>query len=76
MIEIKDLCFSRRDGNNHHQIFEQLNISIPANQQVALLGDSGTGKTTFLHLLAGLLRAENGSIEMINNIFLKSMART
>ena len=64
MIEIKDLCFSRRDGNNHHQIFEQLCISIPANQQVALLGDSGTGKTPFLHLLAGLLSAENGSIEI------------
>jgi putative ABC transport system ATP-binding protein len=33
-------------------------------EQLLLLGQSGTGKTTLLHLLAGLLRPETGSIEI------------
>ena len=64
MIEVKDLCFSRSDGDNKHYILEQLNLSVPAAQHLALLGDSGSGKTTFLHVLAGLLQADSGSISV------------
>ena len=35
-------------------------------EKVLIVGDSGTGKTTFLHLLAGLLKPHSGSIQ-INN---------
>lgn len=62
MIEVKDLCFSRYDGDNEVKILDRLNLSIAAGQQLALLGDSGSGKTTFLHILAGLLSADSGSI--------------
>lgn len=34
----------------------------PAGTQVAVTGPSGTGKTTFLNLLAGLLRPQSGEI--------------
>jgi len=60
VIEVKDLCFSRIDGDNKLNILNQLNLSIPAAQHLALLGDSGSGKTTLLHLLAGLLKADSG----------------
>lgn len=66
MIEVKDLCFSRNDGDNKQNILNQLDLFIPAAQHLALLGDSGSGKTTFLHILAGLLQADNGSVS-INN---------
>lgn len=64
MIEIKNLCFSRNDGDNKHKILNQLNLSIPASQQLALLGDSGSGKTTLLHILAGLLPADSGLVSV------------
>ena len=66
MIEVNDLCFSRIDGNTEYAILHDLNLSIPANTSVALLGDSGSGKTTFLHILAGLLTVKSGSV-VVNN---------
>ena len=37
-------------------------FTLEAGQQVALRGASGTGKTTFLHLIAGILQADAGRV--------------
>ena len=37
---------------------------LPAGEQLALRGESGSGKTTFLHLVAGILGADRGSIQL------------
>ena len=37
-------------------------FALAAGQQLALRGESGSGKTTFLHLIAGILAADSGSI--------------
>ena len=66
MIEVKNLCFIRNDGDNKQSILNKLDLSIPAAQNLALLGDSGSGKTTFLHILAGLLQADSGSVRVNN----------
>jgi len=39
-------------------------LKIGSNEQWLLLGQSGTGKTTLLHLLAGILSAKEGVIRM------------
>jgi putative ABC transport system ATP-binding protein len=39
-------------------------FSLAARAQVALRGESGSGKTTFLHLLAGILAPDGGSVRI------------
>ena len=35
-----------------------------SDQQLALAGESGSGKTTFLHLIAGILKPDSGAIKI------------
>ena len=39
-------------------------FSLAAGQQLALRGESGSGKTTFLHLIAGILAADSGTVHI------------
>jgi putative ABC transport system ATP-binding protein len=47
-----------------HRVVEVPAFSLAAGAQVALRGESGSGKTTFLHLLAGILAPDAGRIEL------------
>lgn len=58
IIEIRDLDYSR----GHRQIFKGLNIAIPRGKVTAIMGPSGTGKTTLLRLITRQLRPDNGTI--------------
>ena len=44
-------------------VFSALNLTVPAGQAHALLGASGTGKSTLLSLLSGLLRPSAGCVK-------------
>ncbi|WP_433385427.1 ABC transporter ATP-binding protein [Actinoplanes sp. CA-142083] len=43
-------------------VLDGLTLTIPAGQVVAVVGENGAGKTTFVKLLAGLYRPESGTI--------------
>ncbi|QBZ83002.1 putative phospholipid import ATP-binding protein MlaF [Hydrogenovibrio crunogenus] len=58
IIEIKNLSFSRGD----RKIFEDLSLNIPAGKVTAIMGPSGTGKTTLLKLIAGQLQPDSGQV--------------
>lgn len=60
MIKIRDLHFSR--GNR--KIFDGLSMDIPRRGITAIMGPSGTGKTTLLKLIGGQLMPDQGSIEV------------
>lgn len=57
-IEVIDLHFSRGD----HEIFRGVNMTIPRGKVTAIMGPSGTGKTTLLKLIGGQLTPERGRI--------------
>ena len=63
VLEITDLRKSYRapDGTTS-QIINIPSFELEAGHQVALQGGSGSGKTTFLHLIAGILQADAGRI--------------
>ncbi len=62
MIEIKDV-----DYGYETPIFKGLDLTIEKNQKVAIVGPSGCGKSTLLKLMLGLVKAENGNVELANN---------
>jgi ATP-binding cassette, subfamily B, bacterial len=50
-----------------HNVFEQLNFTIPKGKFVFLIGDSGAGKSTLVDLLLRLQTPQVGSIELGGN---------
>ena len=47
-----------------HRVVAVPEFLLEAGAQVALRGESGSGKTTFLHLIAGILAPDAGRIEL------------
>lgn len=45
-------------------IFKNLSVKIPAGQKVGLVGLSGAGKTTFIHLLLRLYEVQQGAVRV------------
>lgn len=59
MLEVKNLSFSY-DGVN--KILENISLSLEDNKTIAILGESGIGKTTLFNLIAGILPYTEGEI--------------
>jgi len=70
IIEIEDLTFYR----GSRKIFDGFSLKIPRNRITAIMGPSGTGKTTLLKLIAGQLQPDSGHI-FINGEDVQKMSR-
>lgn len=53
-LKIDNLSFHHAPGENRGQIFDSVNFNIKRGDKVALIGQSGGGKSTLLNLLCGL----------------------
>ena len=80
MIQIKDIDF--RYPGSKHLVFRDFSLELKENNIYGLLGKNGTGKSTLLYLISGLLRQQQGTIlvdgisaqdrkaEMLKDIFM------
>ena len=59
-IELDGVWVSYDGGEDH--VLRDLDLVIPANRTIALVGESGVGKSTLVDLLALLLRPERGRL--------------
>ena len=57
-IIIQNLTFSFKNIN----IFKNMSLNIKKGSNIGIIGQTGKGKTTFINLLTGLVKAENGKI--------------
>lgn len=60
LLAVRGLAFSRDET----PIFGPLDFSVDANEALLVQGGNGAGKTTLLRVLAGLLRADAGAVEI------------
>ena len=58
-IELKKVYFDHIPGN---PVISNLSFSVASGQTVAIVGATGCGKTTLLHLIAGLIASDSGVI--------------
>ena len=60
VIQINEMSFYR----DTRMIFDHISLEIPRGKITAIMGPSGTGKTTLLKLMGGQLRPDAGSIHV------------
>lgn len=70
IIQINGLSFER----GTRRIFDQLTLDIPRGKVTAVMGPSGTGKTTLLKLISGQLMPSEGSV-MVDGLNVHQLAR-
>lgn len=71
-ISFKEVSFAY--SNTGHNVINNISFTIPKNITVALVGESGGGKTTILNLLLRLLENQSGSI-CIDDVDIRSISR-
>lgn len=60
MIQVNNLSFHYQGVKRN--VFSDFNMTLKENNIYGLLGKNGTGKSTLLYLISGLLRQQQGTI--------------
>lgn len=71
LVEIRDLHFAR----GARKIFDGVDIDIRRGEVTAIMGPSGTGKTTLLRLIGGQLKPDAGTVR-VGGVDLHKLSRT
>lgn len=69
-IEFKNLSFKYANKNNI--VIDDISLSFVKNEIIGLYGESGSGKSTFLDILLGLIEPTSGKI-YIDNLEIKNL---
>lgn len=63
LLRVASLQKTYSSAKAHAVVLRELNFSLVAGERVALIGPSGCGKSTLLQIVAGLDRADAGSVQ-------------
>ena len=61
LVEISKMSFEHENGRT---VFDDVDITIPRGKITAVMGPSGTGKTTLLRLIGGQLTPTKGNVSV------------
>src|SRR5271169_346298 len=56
-----DMTFGESTGEKM-KVLDDINLTVPENDVLALLGPSGCGKSTIMRILSGLIRPTSGEV--------------
>jgi len=71
MIELKNVTRRYRQGENGVVALDNVSLRIEASEFVAVTGESGSGKSTFLHLVGALDKPDAGEV-VVDGLALQS----
>ncbi|MDC0352881.1 ABC transporter ATP-binding protein/permease [Candidatus Pelagibacter sp.] len=78
-INFNDVCFKYDLKNENSNILEKININISGGKMTALVGHSGSGKSTILNLIPRFYNTISGDIKIddqsINNLNINSLRK-
>ena len=63
-IEAEGLHKEFRDGERRVSVLAEVDLRVPPGERLGIIGESGTGKSTLLHLLGGLDRPSGGKVRI------------
>src|SRR5512142_1836007 len=72
-VEVRDLAKSYPVGANRLIVLHDLELSVDRGEMVAIVGASGVGKSTLLHVVGGLDSLDRGTVR-IGDMEISSMA--
>ena len=72
VLKLENITRRYREGEGQLEVFSELNLSLRAGEIVALVGQSGSGKSSLLHI-AGLLEAPTGGEIYIEGVAASSL---
>jgi putative ABC transport system ATP-binding protein len=64
VIEARDVTLRLGSGDAAVDVLRGLTLDVPAGQRIALLGPSGSGKSSAMAVLSGMERASSGSVRV------------
>lgn len=66
LVKVRDLVKSYVSGAETLNILQGINFDVEKGSAVAISGQSGSGKSTFLNIIGGLDRTDSGTVEVAN----------
>lgn len=61
-LELKNVCKTYGQGNNSTEVLSNINLKIEEGEFVAIVGFTGSGKTTLVNLINGLIKPTSGEV--------------
>ena len=61
LLSVQDLCKSYNTSGTRIDVLKRANLDLSAGETLAIVGASGIGKSTLLHLLGALDRPDSGA---------------
>jgi putative ABC transport system ATP-binding protein len=61
-LKLENLSKSYQEGNRSRAVFRNVNLEVAKGEIIAILGKSGSGKTTMLNLVSGIDRVDEGEV--------------
>ena len=61
-LELNNVCKTYGEGNNSTEVLADINLKIEEGEFVAIVGFTGSGKTTLVNLINGLLQPTSGEV--------------